>query len=90
MDRTRRNRYGDVYRLKQINENTYQIVGELKHWRFGGKQGQQEIDINDLGMADPSGGPYMEVGMEIEGRKIKRISASGNLDNCPTVLYEVE
>ena len=85
-----RNRHGDVYDFVQEGDNTYRIAGDLKYWRFGGKEGQHQIDMNDLGMCDPSGGPYMAVGMMIEGRKIVRISAHGDLDGSPKVLFEVE
>lgn len=85
-----RNRYGDVYDFVREGDNTYRITGDLKYWRFGGKEGQQRIDMDDLGMCDPSGGPYMAVGMAIEGRKIVRIRAGGDLDSSPIVLFDVE
>ena len=85
-----KNRYGDEYWFDQLQPNLFTIKGDLKYWRFGGKEGQQEIDMNDLGMCDPSGGPYLAVGMMIEGRKIVRISAYGDLDGSPKVLFEVE
>ena len=85
-----KNRYGDEYWFDQLQPNLFTIKGDLKYWRFGGKEGQQEIDMNDLGMCDPSGGPYLAVGMIIEGRKIVRISAYGDLDGSPKVLFEVE
>jgi hypothetical protein len=85
-----RNRYGDVYDFVRESENTYRIAGDLKYWRFGGKEGQEGIDMNDLGMVDPSGGPFVELGMELGGRKIVRIRASGDLDGSPVVLFDVE
>lgn len=85
-----RNRYGDVYDFVRTGDNEYKIAGDLKHWRFGGKEGQQQIDMNDLGMCDPSGGPYLAVGMIIEGRKIVRIRATGDLDGSPSVFFDVE
>lgn len=85
-----RNRYGDVYDFKQVGEDTYQIVGDLNYWRFGGKEGQEHIDMDDLGMADPSGGPFMEVGMQLFGRKIIRIRAGGDLDGPAQVFFDVE
>ena len=66
-----RNRYGDQYDFEKLSENTYTIVGKLKHWRFGGREGQAEIDLNDLGFVDPSGGPFIAVGSTIHGRKIE-------------------
>ncbi len=70
-----RNRYGDEYDFEKLNENTYTIVGKLQYWRYGGKEGQEGIDTNDLGFVDPSGGPFLAVGMRIDGRKITRIRA---------------
>ena len=70
-----RNRYGDEYNFEKLSENTYTIVGKLEYWRFGGKEGQEQIDLNDLGFVDPSGGPFLAVGMKIDGREITRIRA---------------
>ena len=70
-----RNRYGDEYQFVKVNENTYTIEGDLKYWRFGGKEGQESIDDNDLGFVDPSGGPFISIGYMIEGRAVNRISA---------------
>ncbi len=80
-----KNRYGDEYSFSQVNENTYTIVGELKYWRYGGREGQEQMDFNDLGFVDPSGGPFIEVGMKIEGRKIQRIRTEAD-----KILFEVE
>ena len=85
-----KNRYGDEYEFVQVDDNTYTITGDLKYWRFGGKEGQQEMDMADLGMVDPSGGPYIAVGMSIAGRKIVRIRAGGDLDGSPRIMFEVE
>jgi hypothetical protein len=73
-----KNRYGDFYEFKRISENQVAIVGELKYWRFGGHEGQDGVDLNDVSFADPSGGPFIELGMSVLGRKIVKISASGN------------
>jgi hypothetical protein len=85
-----KNRYGDEYSFEKVNENTFTIVGDLKYWRFGGREGQERMDMTNLGFVDPSGGPFIEVGMSIGGRKIKNISAAGNLDGMPNILFEVE
>jgi hypothetical protein len=85
-----KNRYGDEYRFEKVSDNTYTIVGELKHWRFGGREGQESMDLTDLGFVDPSGGPFISVGSVIERRKIIRISANGDLDGSPRILFEVE
>lgn len=81
-----RNRYGDRYEFKKVGDNTYVIEGDLKYWRFGGKEGQETIDDSDLGFVDPSGGPFISVGhYEIEGRKVKRIRAV-----LESVFFDVE
>jgi hypothetical protein len=85
-----KNRYGDEYRFEQVNDNTYTILGDLKYWRFGGREGQNEMDMTDLGFVDPSGGPFIAVGATINGRKICRISAGGDLNGMPNILFEVE
>ena len=85
-----KNRYGDEYTFERVNDNTYTIKGELKYWRFGGKEGQERVDMTNLGFVDPSGGPFIQVGMMIEGRKIVHITASGDLDGQPNILFEVE
>ena len=80
-----KNRYGDEYSFSQVNENTYTIVGALKYWRYGGREGQEQMDFTDLGFVDPSGGPFIELGMKIEGRTINRIRTEGE-----KILFEVE
>jgi hypothetical protein len=80
-----KNRYGDEYSFKKLDENTYTIEGDLKYWRMGGREGQQEMDFNDLGFVDPSGGPFISLGYVIEGRKIVRIGAVGE-----DIFFEVE
>ncbi len=72
-----KNRYGDEYTFEKVNDNTYTIVGDLKYWRYGGREGQDQMDLNDLGFVDPSGGPFVSVGSIIEGRKINKIRAKG-------------
>lgn len=81
-----KNRHGDEYRFEKVSENIYTIVGNLKYWRYGGREGQEQMDFSDLGFVDPSGGPFIELGMSIEGRKIKKISVVANND----IYFEVE
>ncbi len=81
-----KNRYGDEYSFNKVSENIYTIVGDLKYWRYGGREGQEQMDFSDLGFVDPSGGPFIELGMSIEGRKIKKISVVANDD----IYFEVE
>ena len=81
-----RNRYGDDYNFEKLSDNTYTIVGNLKYWRYGGREGQTQIDLNDLGFVDPSGGPFIAVGSTIHGRKIVRIGVEHN----EKIIFEVE
>ena len=80
-----RNRYGNEYSFEKVSKNTYKIVGELSYWRFGGKEGQDQMDFDDLGFVDPSGGPFITPGYVIEGRKVIRISSKDE-----NILFEVE
>lgn len=81
-----RNRYGDIYHFEKLSENTYTIVGDLKYWRYGGREGQQKMDMNDIGFVDPSGGPFISIGDIIEGRRVTRI----RVDSGEKILFEVE
>jgi len=80
-----KNRYGNEYNFEKVAENTYKIVGDLDYWRFGGKEGQEGVDTNDLGFVDPSGGPFISPGYIIEGRKVIRISSK-----IEGIFFEVE
>jgi hypothetical protein len=80
-----KNRYGVEYSFENVSDNTYTIVGELEYWRYGGREGQERMDFTDLGFVDPSGGPFIELGMKIEGRKIVNISAVEN-----NIYFKVE
>lgn len=70
-----KNRYGDSYEFRAVDSSTYVIEGELKYWRMGGKEGQEGVDMSDLGFVDPSGGPFISIGYKIEGRPVTRIRA---------------
>jgi hypothetical protein len=76
---TYKNRYGDRYRWEPYTlENVYVFRMEgnsLEFCRCGGKEGQQGLDKNDLGMFDPSGGPYVGLGTKIDGKEIVKISS---------------
>lgn len=70
------NRYKDSYTWIKVSENTYEFTMDsdsMKYCRYGGREGDEGIDITDLGMFDPSGGPYVCLGMEIDGKPITRI-----------------
>ena len=71
-----RNRYGDTYYYEPVGEKTFKFVMEgdsMKWCRWGGKDGQQSIDPTDLGMFDPSGGPFVEIGSDLPIGIVKRI-----------------
>jgi hypothetical protein len=79
-----KNRYGDEYNFLKLDENSYTIEGNLKHWRMAAKENC--TDWSDLEFVDPSGGPFIQVGhYEIDGRKVSRITAMG-----PNFIFEVE
>ena len=65
-----KNRYGDEYHWEKINDNEYKFVmsgTSMALCRMGGKEGQLDIDMNDLGFFDPAGGPFVGVGDEFKG-----------------------
>lgn len=75
-NKTYTNRYNDDYKWVTENESTYrfEITGDsMKYSRFAGRKGQDELSFDDLGMFDPSGGPYVALGMEIDGKPITRL-----------------
>ncbi len=80
-----KNRYGNEYHYQKVDENTYTIVGELSYWRYGGREGQVQLDLSDLGFVDPSGGPFISLGHNIDGRRVSRIRAEGE-----QLFFEVE
>lgn len=70
------NRYNDNYKWVVENETTYrfEMAGDsMKYCRFGGREGVEGVDTSDLVMFDPSGGPYVALGMEIDGKSITRL-----------------
>ena len=63
-----KNRYGVEYSYVKYDDNLYRFnMSEegMKYMRYGGKDYQEGIDYSDLGMFDPSGGPYVAVGSKI-------------------------
>lgn len=80
-----KNRYGIEYWFKKENNDTYTIQGNLNHWRFGAKEGVESNGFDDFGFADPSGGPFISIGYEIDKRKVKRIYIKDN-----ELYFEVE
>ena len=76
-----KNRYNDEYTWVIQSENEYQfrMTGDsMKYCRYGGREGVEGIDTSNLGMFDPSGGPFVALGMEIDGRKIKKLYSTEN------------
>ena len=73
------NRYGDQYWFEVVDDNKFLFKmnednTSLRYCRMGGKPHQENIDTSDLGMFDPSGGPYIALGTEIDGKPITKIS----------------
>ena len=63
-----KNRYGVEYSYVKYDDNLYRFnmdEEQMKYMRFGGKEYQEGIDLNDLGFFDPSGGPFVQVGGKI-------------------------
>jgi len=83
-----KNRYGDEYHYEKIGENEYKFVMEgtsLDHCRFAGKVGQEGIDQDDLGMFDPSGGPFVAIGSKIFYNEIQ----GGQKGNEPLIVTRI-
>lgn len=81
-----RNRYGVEYWFENCGNKIFKVCGELSYWRFGGQEYKEGIDYQNLGFADPSGGPFLAPGATIgEVGRIKRIF----LDN-DQVMLELE
>ena len=60
-----KNRYGVEYTFVKYDDNLYRFnmaEEEMNYMRMGGREGQEQIDMNDLGFFDPAGGPYVAVG----------------------------
>lgn len=63
-----KNRHGVEYTFVKYDDNLYRFnMSEegMKYMRVGGKEGQESIDMNDLGFFDPSGGPFVAIGSKI-------------------------
>lgn len=75
-NKTYTNRSGKAYSFTTVTENTYLFeIEDFGYGRMGGREGQEGVDWNDLGMFDPSGGPYVALGTRIDEREIVRISS---------------
>ena len=63
-----KNGYGVEYSFVKVENNLYRFDMDeesMKYMRMGGREGQNQIDMEDLGMFDPEGGPYVAVGGKI-------------------------
>ena len=69
-----KNRHGVEYHFEEVSPGTYTIRGDLRYWRFGGHEGVSGVDMTNLGFVEPSGGPLIAIGSEIEGQRIRHIS----------------
>ena len=74
-----KNRYGDEWCWEKQENNIYKFImtgDSLEYCRFGGvpggRTGASIIDNQNLGMFDPSGGPYISLGQILEGKEIVR------------------
>ena len=73
-----KNRHGIEYSFVKVGDNLYRFdMAEegMEYMRIGGKDNQPGIDYNDLGMFDPSGGPYVAVGERIFWDEIQGATA---------------
>ena len=71
-----KNRYGDDYFFHEHDEDvyTFNMTGNsMDYCRFGGREGQEQVTMDDLGMFDPSGGPYISIGTEIDKKPVTKI-----------------
>jgi hypothetical protein len=80
-----KNRYGNEYSFVKTGINEYTIAGDLEYWRYGGREGVEGVDQNNLGFVDPSGGPFISIGYEINGRKVTNIAV-----NSEGIFFTVE
>lgn len=76
-----KNRHGIEYNFVKVSDNKYRFEmaeDDMKYMRMGGKEGQEKIDMDDLGMFDPSGGPFVTIGTKVDGKAITKIGVYGN------------
>lgn len=73
------NRYHDQFWFEKVSPTTYKFVMEgtsMEYHRYGGKDGEQGINKSDLGMFDPSGGPYICLGTKVDNKPIVKIAST--------------
>ena len=79
------NRYGDVFTFKQLENGNIQWSGNFEYVRFGFKD-----DPNVVTMVDPSGGPFINEGMDMKlfGFDGKTVNGSINNDDGYEIVVE--
>ena len=55
------NRYGDTFTFELNERGNIQWSGDFEYHRFG-----YDDNPNDITMVDPSGGPYIPLGMDMK------------------------
>ena len=63
-----KNRYGDVFTFKQLENGNIQWSGNFEYVRYGFKE-----DPSIITMVDPSGGPFINEGMDMKLFNLKGI-----------------
>ena len=74
-----KNRYGKEYSFERVDDNTYKFImaeEDAMYMRVGGREGQDQIDMNDLGYFDPEGGPFIGINTIIEYKRVSRIRST--------------
>jgi hypothetical protein len=74
-----KNRYGKEYSFERVDDNTYKFImaeEDAMYMSVGGREGQDQIDMNDLGYFDPSGGPFISIDSIIEYKRVSRIRST--------------
>ena len=74
-----KNRYGKEYSFERVDDNTYKFImaeEDAMYMRVGGREGQDQINMNDLGYFDPPGGPFIGINTIIEYKRVSRIRST--------------
>lgn len=74
--KTLKNRNGKEYSFERVDDNTYKFImaeEDAMYMRVGGREGQDQIDMNDLGYFDPEGGPFISIDSLVEDKRVSRI-----------------
>jgi len=85
------NRYNDKYKwIPEDGAYRFEMSGDsMSYCRYGVKEGDDRLDLTALGMFDPSGGPYVSLGMTIDDKPITKLSVtlSGVIAECEGFVY---